>query len=333
MAKSAAAKSAAAAIDRGAATDVTAERERAAKALAMRLSNHVVVGGKLTKAVASETFPVENPANAEIIGSAPRCGSADVERAVAAASEAFPAWAALPARKRSAIMLEVADRLESEVEALAQLSSLETGNALATQTRGEAKTMVDILRYFAGLASEVKGKTTPWAPGKFLYTKRVPVGVVGGIIPWNAPLMQSACKVGPALAAGNTIVLKTAEQAPLGVLRVFELMQEVLPPGVANVISGFGEEAGKPLCEHPAGAKDLVHRFKRGRRPDHALRRRQVHLRHGGAWRQEPEHRHARRRSRSRVGGHHPGPAALPAGAVLHRRHARLHPRRRLSTG
>ena len=111
--------------------------------------------------------------------------------------------------------------------------------------------MVDILRFYAGLASEVKGKTIPWAPSRFLYTKRVPVGVVGGIIPWNAPLMQSACKIGPALAAGNTVVLKTAEQAPLAVLRVFELIQEILPPGVANVISGFGEEAGKPLVKHP----------------------------------------------------------------------------------
>jgi acyl-CoA reductase-like NAD-dependent aldehyde dehydrogenase len=149
------------------------------------------------------------------------------------------------------MLLELAQRLEREVEPLAQLSSLETGNALATQTRGEAKTMVDILRFFAGLASEMKGKTVPWTPSRFLYTKREPVGVVGGIIPWNAPLMQTACKIGPALAAGNTVVLKTAEQAPLAVLRVFELIQEVLPPGVANVISGFGEEAGKPLCQHP----------------------------------------------------------------------------------
>jgi aldehyde dehydrogenase (NAD+) len=111
--------------------------------------------------------------------------------------------------------------------------------------------MIDIIRFFAGLASELKGKTVPWTPGRFLFTKRVPVGVVGAIIPWNAPLMLTASKIGPALAAGNTVVLKTAEQAPLAVLRVFELLQEVLPPGVANVISGFGEEAGKPLVEHP----------------------------------------------------------------------------------
>jgi acyl-CoA reductase-like NAD-dependent aldehyde dehydrogenase len=174
------------------AANATAERERTAKAMAARLSDRVVVDGRLSEAVARESFPVENPANGEVIGSAPRCREPDVDRAVEAAAKAFPAWAALPARKRSAIMLEMAAHLEKEVESLAQLSSLETGNALATQTRGEARTMVDILRYFAGLASEVKGKTTPWAPGKFLYTKRVPVGVVGAIIPWNAPLMPSA---------------------------------------------------------------------------------------------------------------------------------------------
>ncbi len=229
----------------------TAERERAAKAVAARLSNKLVIGGRLVDAITRESFPVENPATAEVIGHAPRCGTQDVERAVATAQSAFSIWSAIPARRRSAIMLEAAQRLEQESEALAQLSALETGNALATQTRGEARTMIDILRFYAGLASEMKGKTIPWAQDRFLYTKRVPVGVVGGIIPWNAPLMQTTCKIGPALAAGNTIVLKTAEQAPLAVLRAFEIIQEVLPPGVANVISGFGEEAGKPLCEHP----------------------------------------------------------------------------------
>ena len=108
----------------------TTDREVAAKAMAARLSNHVVVGGSLTEAITDETFPVENPANGETIGSAPRCGVADVNRAVDAASSAFPAWAALPTRQRSSIMLAMADRLEREVESLAQLSSLETGNAL-----------------------------------------------------------------------------------------------------------------------------------------------------------------------------------------------------------
>ncbi len=233
----------------------TAQRERDAKALAQRLSGRVVVAGKLTAALVHENFPVENPATGEKIGEAPRCGAADVDRAVAAAAAAFPAWAALPGRQRSLLLLEAADRLEAEAEAIAGLSSLETGNAIATQTRGEARTMVDILRFFAGMANEAKGKTVPLTPQRFLFTRRVPVGVVGAIIPWNAPLMQTTSKLGPALAAGNTVVLKTAEQAPLAVVRIFEILQEVLPPGVANLISGFGEEAGRPLAEHPAVRK------------------------------------------------------------------------------
>jgi acyl-CoA reductase-like NAD-dependent aldehyde dehydrogenase len=228
----------------------TLEREERAKALAARLSNKVLIGGKLTESAAPETFPVENPATGETIGYAPRCGADGVEKAVASAQAAFPAWAATSARERSQLMLRAAQRLEEEIEGLAQLSALETGNALATQTRGEARTLVDILRFYAGLASELKGQTIPWTENRFMYTRRLPVGVVGGIIPWNAPLMQTSCKIGPALAAGNTVVLKTAEQAPFAVLRIFEILQEVLPPGIANVISGFGEEAGKLLCQH-----------------------------------------------------------------------------------
>lgn len=228
-----------------------AEREQAARQLAQRLSGKVVVAGKLSDALTRETFPVENPANGEVIGAAPRCGADDVGRAVAAAAAAFPQWSAMPGRQRSAMLLQAAARLEAEAEAIARLSSLETGNALATQTRGEARTMVDILRFFAGMANETKGKTVPLTPQRFLFTRRVPVGVVAAIVPWNAPLMLTASKIAPALAAGNTVVLKSAEQAPLAIVRIFEVLQEVLPPGVANLVSGFGDEAGKPLAEHP----------------------------------------------------------------------------------
>lgn len=110
--------------------------------------------------------------------------------------------------------------------------------------------MLETIRHFAGIAPELKGQTIPWEAGKLCYTTREPIGVVGAIIPWNAPLFLAACKLGPALAAGNTLVLKAAEQAPLCVIRFFEILQEVLPPGVANAITGFGEEAGRPLVEH-----------------------------------------------------------------------------------
>ena len=123
--------------------------------------------------------------------------------------------------------------------------------------------MVDVFRLFAGLAGELKGTTVPWSNGVTCYTTRDPWGVVGAIIPWNAPLFLTACKLAPALVAGNTIVLKTAEQAPLAALRCAEILQQELPPGVVNVISGFGEEAGRPLRD---GCPERVERDQPRRR-------------------------------------------------------------------
>jgi acyl-CoA reductase-like NAD-dependent aldehyde dehydrogenase len=218
---------------------------------AERLSGKVVVGGVLCSSITSETFAVENPANQSDIGFVPRCREADVERAVNAAHEAFDSWRKVSARQRGDMLRQIADAIEQEGENLARLLSLETGNALVTQARPEITAMVEMLRLFAGLASELKGKTLPWEFGHLCYTTREPLGVVAAIIPWNAPLFLTAVKLGPALCAGNTAVMKTAEQAPLAVMRSIEIMQQFLPPGVANVISGFGAEAGKPLAEHP----------------------------------------------------------------------------------
>src|SRR6185437_9135352 len=227
------------------------ERMAAALSEARRLSGQIVAQGRLMRASASVSLDVENPATATTIGTVPRCGHDDVDEVVRGAHSAWPAWSRRPARERGALLFSVADHLEKHAEELARLSAFETGNALATQTRGEAVTMVDILRFFAGLAGELKGQTVPAAPGVFQYSKRESMGVVGAIIPWNAPLMQTASKIAPALTAGNTVVLKPAEQAPLAVLRAFELIQEVLPPGVANCVTGVGEEAGRFLVGHP----------------------------------------------------------------------------------
>jgi len=226
-------------------------RPAEARLEAQRLSGHVLVDGRLCDALSPERFEVENPADETIIGQAPRCRAQDVERAVQAAGRAFPVWSAIPARERGDRIRRAADRLEAEGERLARLLCLETGNALATQARPEIAGMLEHLRLFAGLASELKGSTLPWAGDALSYTTREPIGVVGAIIPWNAPLFLTAAKLGPALVAGNTVVLKSAEQAPLAALRAVEIMQEFLPPGAANVISGYGEEAGKPLAEHP----------------------------------------------------------------------------------
>jgi acyl-CoA reductase-like NAD-dependent aldehyde dehydrogenase len=225
-------------------------RRASALALARRMSGNVLVGGALCRAVSDATFPVEDPATLALVGEAARCEAPDVERAVAAAKSAFPQWKALPARERGDRLRRAADRLEQEIEPLASLLALETGNALATQARPELRAAIELLRLFAGLASELKGRTLPWDANTLCYTTRDPLGVVGAIIPWNAPLLLTAAKTAPAIVAGNTVVLKTAEQAPLAALRMGELLQQFVPPGVVNVISGFGEEAGRPLASH-----------------------------------------------------------------------------------
>jgi betaine-aldehyde dehydrogenase len=129
--------------------------------------------------------------------------------------------------------------------------ALETGNALRTQARGEARLAADIFRYFGGLAGELKGETIPLGEHVLSYTRREPLGVVGAIIPWNAPVLLGALKIAPALCAGNTLVLKAAEDAPLAVMMVAAICQEFLPAGVLNVLTGLGEECGGPLARHP----------------------------------------------------------------------------------
>ncbi len=132
-----------------------------------------------------------------------------------------------------------------------RLIALETGKALRTESRVEANTVADILEFFGGLGGELKGESVPFAPNVLSVTVREPLGVVGAIIPWNVPMLLMALKVAPALVAGNTVVVKSAEEAPLAVLRICELMNRVLPPGCFNILSGFGPECGAPLVEHP----------------------------------------------------------------------------------
>lgn len=223
-----------------------------ARKTAERLSAKILVGGTLRPAETDETIDVIHPGDLGVIGRAPRCRETDVDAAVENAQQAFTEWRKVPARERGRILQLAADQLELEKNLVARMLSLDTGNALRTQSRPETASTIDLTRMFGGLAGELKGETVPSASTAVLqYSVREPIGVVGGIIPWNAPLFLFVAKVAPALAAGNTVVVKTAEQAPMCVLLVAEIMNRVLPPGVLNVISGYGGECGKPLCEHP----------------------------------------------------------------------------------
>jgi len=215
----------------------------------------MLIGGKWVESASGEVLEVEDPAHRRPIAEVPRGRSEDVARAVNAADEAFRAWSRTIPRERGRLLLRIADALETRVEELARMIALETGNALRTQARPEAKSTVDILRYFGGLGGELKGETIPLGEQVLSYTRREPLGVVGAIIPWNAPVLLAALKIGHALCAGNTLVLKAAEDAPLGVLLLAEVCQEFLPPGVLNVVTGLGEECGAPLANHPRISK------------------------------------------------------------------------------
>jgi acyl-CoA reductase-like NAD-dependent aldehyde dehydrogenase len=215
----------------------------------------MLIGGKWSASASGQRIAIENPANRRIVAEVPRGAAADVEAAVAAAHKAFAAWKAVVPRDRGKLLLKIAEAIEARSEELARTIALETGNALRTQARGEAKLTADIFRYFGGLASELKGETVPLGEHMLSYTRREPLGIVGAIIPWNAPVMLGALKIAPALCAGNVMVLKAAEDAPLGVLMMADICNGFLPAGVLNVLTGYGQECGGPLANHPKIAK------------------------------------------------------------------------------
>ena len=219
--------------------------------LARALSGRHLIGGAFVPAASGGTFIVANPATGEVIAHAAEGDAADVDAAVQAAARAQKAWAMLPARKRGALVAQCGALLRAHSEELARLITLETGKALRTESRIEAQNVADILEFFGGLGGELKGESVPFAPDVLSVTVREPLGVVGAIIPWNVPMLLMALKIAPALVAGNTVVVKSAEEAPLAVLRVCELVNRVLPPGCFNILSGLGPECGGPLVAHP----------------------------------------------------------------------------------
>ncbi|HEV8061366.1 MAG TPA: aldehyde dehydrogenase family protein [Gemmataceae bacterium] len=199
------------------------------------------------------TFQAYNPASGAVIAEVAEGTAADIDRAVKAARTALESgpWSKLDAADRGNLLFKLADLVEKNARDLAALESLNSGKTI-TDSLGDMQGVANCLRYYGGWADKIEGRTVP-VRGSFLsYTLRQPVGVVGQIIPWNFPLLMMAWKLGPALACGNTIVMKPAEQTPLTALRMAEMIAEVgFPAGVLNVVNGFGETAGAALCTHP----------------------------------------------------------------------------------
>jgi len=212
------------------------------------------VGGQWVDAIASATFPTINPATEERLTTVAEGRAEDIDRAVGAARKAFEEgpWARMSGSDRGRILWKIGDLLEARVAEVAEIETLDSGKTITESSRVDVPMAADCFRYFAGWASKIEGGTIPVRANCFGYTLREPLGVVGQIIPWNFPILLAAWKVAPALAAGNTIVLKPAEQTPLSALRLAQIAEEAgLPPGVLNVVTGFGPTAGAALVDHP----------------------------------------------------------------------------------
>src|SRR5271156_3666193 len=216
------------------------------------------INGKFVDAASGKTFPTYNPATGDVLANIAEADSEDVNRAVKAARAAFDSgpWSKMSPAVRGRLIWKLADLIEKHSEEFAQLESLDNGKPLAIARVADVPLTVEHMHYYAGWATKIEGNTIPLTlaePFKFLaYTVREPVGVVGQIIPWNFPLLMAAWKLGPALAAGCTVVLKPAEQTPLSALRLAELIQEAgFPDGVVNVLPGYGETAGAAIAAHP----------------------------------------------------------------------------------
>ncbi|KNB49939.1 aldehyde dehydrogenase family protein [Streptomyces caatingaensis] len=213
------------------------------------------IGGEYVPPARGRYFENPTPVNGEPFTEVARGTAEDVERALDAAHAAAPGWARTSPADRSAVLLRIADRMEEHLEALAVAESWENGKPIRESLAADIPLAVDHFRYFAGALRAQEGSLSELDEDTVAYHFHEPLGVVAQIIPWNFPLLMTAWKLAPALAAGNTVVLKPAEQTPASVHVWLDLVSDLLPPGVVNVVNGFGVEAGRPLASSPRVAK------------------------------------------------------------------------------
>jgi betaine-aldehyde dehydrogenase len=243
------------------------------------------IGGKWVDSASGAQLPVENPADGTVIASVPASSEEDVDRAVESAAAAFETWQHTTPQDRSLMLLKLADAIEARADELGRLESRNVGKPVGA-AMDEVPAVVDNLRFFAGAARVMEGKAAnEYLAGHTSFIRREPVGVVASIAPWNYPLYMSGWKIGPALAAGNTVVLKPSARTPLTALVLADIASSIFPPGVLNVITGTGDTIGAPLVAHPkAGMISLTGDTDTGKKiarlaADHVKR---LHLELGG---------------------------------------------------
>ncbi|MGB6453295.1 MAG: aldehyde dehydrogenase family protein [Streptosporangiaceae bacterium] len=220
------------------------------------MQTRLYIGGKFVDGMAGGTIEIVNPADGTVLASVAEARAEDIDRAVTAAQQAFPAWSGRSAADRGRLLLALADAIEQHADELAQLESLDTGHPIRDTSVLDIPRTAAAYRYFGGIADKYQGSVVPVDSGYLNYVVREPIGVAGSIVPWNFPLMFTSWKLGPALAAGNTAVLKASELTPLSSLRLAELIDQVgFPPGTVNIVPGYGHLAGARLAAHPGVGK------------------------------------------------------------------------------
>ncbi|ARS49427.1 aldehyde dehydrogenase [Ectopseudomonas mendocina] len=222
-------------------------------ALKPRYGNYI--NGEFVAPLSGQYFSNTSPVDASVIAEFPRSNAADIDKALDAAHAAADAWGRTSVQERSHILLKIADRIEANLELLAVAETWDNGKAVRETLNADVPLAADHFRYFAGCIRAQEGSTAEINDGTVAYHFHEPLGVVGQIIPWNFPLLMAAWKLAPALAAGNAIVLKPAEQTPLSITLLAEIIGDLLPPGVLNIVQGFGREAGEALATSKRIAK------------------------------------------------------------------------------
>ncbi len=238
-------------------TDSLPGRDRAAwqaKAAALSIEGRAFIDGAYVEARSGRRFDDVSPIDGRVVAKVARCEAVDVDAAVVAARAAFERgdWRRTDPKERKRVLLRFAELIRGDLERLALLETLDVGKPILNSINVDVPFAADCIAYYAEFADKLYDEIAPTAPNETALIRREPLGVVGAIVPWNYPLIITAWKLGPALLAGNSVVLKPAEQSPLSAIRLAQLgLDAGLPPGVLNVVPGFGEEAGKPLGLHP----------------------------------------------------------------------------------
>ena len=248
------------------------------------------IGGKFVEPVDGRYFENTSPITGQVICECARSTAADVDKALDAAHAAKDAWGKTAPAARAAVLLKIADRMEENLDVIALAETWDNGKPIRETMAADIPLAIDHWRYFAGCLRAQEGALSEIDDDTVAYHFHEPLGVVGQIIPWNFPILMAVWKLAPALAAGNCVVLKPAEQTPASIMVVAELIADLLPPGVLNIVNGFGLEAGKPLASSEPHRQDRLHRRDDDGPSDHAVRLAEPDPGHARARRQVAEH-------------------------------------------